>query len=72
MDITVPPISVLKRQSKEENPTELIKRALILWYIYFNKGVYVPECITAKINNIAMFEDNLNIARGYFLSFVDE
>lgn len=72
MDITVPPIRVLKEQSQHENLMESTKRSLILWYIYFNRGVYVPQCITAKINNRTLFETNVRIVKSYFLSFVDE
>jgi len=73
MEITPPDIKDLKRTAQLTKLEAKHSRVLILWYIYFCKAVYVPQCITAKINDIPLFNANAEIARMYFLSFqIDE
>jgi len=69
----IPHIKDLKRTAQLTKLEAKDSRTLILWYIYFCTGVYVPQCITAKINDIPLFNRNAEIARMYFLSFqIDE
>ena len=41
-------------------------RVILLNYVYYTKGVYAPEFITAHITNIPNFEKNITIACNYF------
>lgn len=72
MDINIPKVSTLKQLARKEHLKVEEAREIILWYIYFNTAVYVPQCMTATINNIVEFDKNTQIAKLYFLSFTDE
>jgi len=50
--------------------TEQEDRTIIYWYIIYNRGIQVPQTITAKINDRDMFNTNVNIAKSYFKTFI--
>lgn len=50
--------------------TEQEDRTIIYWYIIYNRGIQVPQIITAKINDRDMFNTNVNTAKSYFKTFI--
>lgn len=65
-------IKQLKELSNKSDISELDKRIIIYNYIIWAARVNVPQVITAKINDVLLFKNNVQIAKNYFNSFTDE
>jgi site-specific recombinase XerD len=65
-------LSTLVELSNKEEITDMDQRIIIMYYILYNTGMMVREVITAVINDQEMFKQNLELAKGYFKTFIIE
>jgi len=67
-------IKELKQLCNTASDTEVTEdgRKLLLNYILYNKGVFVPHTMTAQVTNITSYQKNLKLTKQYFKSFTDE
>lgn len=65
-------IKQLKELSNKSDISESDERIIIYNYIMWAARVNVPQVITAKINDVSLFKNNVQIAKNYFNSFTDE
>jgi len=56
---------------KKDDISEADKREVIMYYIFFCTQVMVPQVKTAYVTDTTTFEKNYNIAKSYFLSFIE-